>query len=166
MTKNERQGSVIGFKIETDNPERNPNFLAIQLADALQAEMNAKQDAMEYRSQAQRERQKAKQMINTLTMLQEYKKGIKNRLMTDPEWETKPPYEGGPSRMDPMRSYDEKDLKEQKVEAIQRAKQFDEIANHYDHIARQARQLQEKLQREIRTGNGGKTSRWEPINKE
>ena len=128
---------------------------------ALQSEMNARQDAFEYRAQAQRERQKAKTMINTLVMLQEYNKFKKDKLKEDPDWEERAPYDGGPSRMEPMRFYSEDDIKKQKVEAIERARKFEDLANKYEQIAKDKKRLQAEIQKKLK--NPSRTSVFYPM---
>ena len=79
MTETKRPGKVIGLKVESFREEDSHKNLAIRLADALQKEMNARSDAKEFRLQASRERQKAKEFSNTLILLSEYQRKKKKR---------------------------------------------------------------------------------------
>lgn len=148
--RQKRSGKVIGLKIEMSRPEDEPQVLARQLADAMQTEINAASDAIAYRAQAQRERQKAKELINTLIQLQEYNRVKKEKLKVDPNWESKPPWEGGPSRMEPMAGYNEDDIKAQKVTCIQNAQELDSQANEFDSIVKEQKALQTEIQRKLR----------------
>ena len=137
-----KPGKVVGFKIESERPEDSPRVLAIQLANFLQQEMNAKQDAISFRDQAKRERQKAQAFIGTLTMLQEYKRKKKKALAAGEEWK--------PSRMEPMETYDEEMLKAEKIMLINRAKDLEELAKKHDKIANEAKQESAKIQQRIK----------------
>lgn len=134
-------GKVIGFKVETDRPEDSPKNLAIQLAQSLQNEMNARGDAKEFRGQASRERQKAREFGNTLIMLGEYNRKKKISIDSGNEWK--------PSRMEPMESYDEQMIKEERVMLIERAKSLDDLAHQYELIADDAKIKAAKAQKKL-----------------
>ena len=137
-----KSGTVIGLKIESHRPEDSPKFIALKLADTIQEESNARSDALEYKSQAQRERQKAKELTNLLTMLNEYNRKKKKAINNGEDWK--------PSRMEPMESYDEEDIRAQRVELIERAKEFDKLSNNFNKIAKEASQEQARLQKKLR----------------
>ena len=135
------KGKVIGFKIEKDRPEDTPKALAIQLAGALQNEMNARTDAKEFKGQASRERQKARDFGNTLIMLGEYKRKKKKSIEAGNEWK--------PSRMETMESYDEKMIRDERVMLIERAKSLDDLACEYEVMANDAKLKASDIQKRL-----------------
>lgn len=135
------KGKVIGLRIEKDRPEDTPKALAIQLAQSLQNEINARGDAIEFRGQASRERQKAREFGNTLIMLSEYNRNKKKVIDAGQEW--------SPSRMEPMESYEEDKIKEERVMLIERAKSLDGLAHQYELRADQSKIDAAKAQKKL-----------------
>ena len=137
----ERPGRVIGLKVESYRPEDTPKNLAIKLAGALQIEMNARTDAKEFRGQAARERQKAREFGNTLIRLGEYQRKKKRTIDAGEEWK--------PSRMEPMESYDDQMIKEERVMLIERAASLDGLAHQYELIADEAKLTAAEAQKKL-----------------
>jgi hypothetical protein len=134
-------GKVIGLKVESFRPEDSPKNIAIELAHYLQEEMNAKADAAEFRAQANRERQKCKGFNGTLTMLREYNRKKKKAIKDGQTWE--------PSRMEPMESYDEDMIKEERLMMLERANDLDTKANESDEIGVGAKRKSLELQKRL-----------------
>ena len=134
-------GKVIGLKAESFRPEDSPKTLAIELAHYLQEEMNAKADSLEFRAQADRERQKCKGFNGTLTMLREYNRK-KNKAIKDGQMWT-------PSRMEPMESYDEDMIKEERLMMLERANDLETKANKSDEIGVDAKRKSLELQAKL-----------------
>ena len=134
-------GKVVGLKIETSRPEDSATNLALRLANSLQLEMNALQDARTFREQAARERQKAKEFSNTLIMLGEYNRKKAKAIKNGEIWKV--------SRMEPMETYDEKMVKEERVMLIERAKELENLAQNSDKIASDAKRETVELQKKL-----------------
>jgi hypothetical protein len=137
------KGAIIGFKIETDRPEDSAGFIATELADSLQIEISARNDIKEYKEAANREREKAKQLSSVLVMLSEYKRKKKEALKNKEEWKV--------SRMEPMETYDENAIKKERIELIERAKQFDKLSLDFDQIAQEEKTKQILFQKKLRS---------------
>ena len=144
MTKRQEKvpGQVIGFKIETDRPEDSAKNIAIQMADSMQLEANAAQDARSFREQATRERKKAKGMSDTLIMLGEYNRKKGAAIKNGEVWKV--------SRMEPMESYDEDMVKAERIMLVERARDLDDSANGSDKIAEEAKRNTLELQKKLR----------------
>jgi hypothetical protein len=139
MTKS--SGKVIGLKVESFREEDSPKNLAIRLADFLQEEMAARTDAREFKAQAVRERRKAKDFSGVLIMLNEYQRKKKSALASGEEWE--------PSRMEPMESYDEEIIRDERIMLINRAKRLDKKANKHEKIAEKAKLAAAEVQKKL-----------------
>lgn len=134
-------GKVIGLKVESHRPEDAPRNIAIELAGALQTELNAKADAKAFREQSVRERQKAQQFTNTMTMLREYNRKKEKAIKAGQEWK--------PSRMEPMESYNMEMIKAERVMLMDRAKELVSMANDCDKIAEKAQLESIELQKRL-----------------
>lgn len=137
-------GRVVGFKVEGHRPEDEPRAVAIRLANALQAESNARADVASFREQAHSERRKAKEMDATLIRLAEYNRkkaadiaaGVVRKV----------------SRMEPMETYDAAMIKDERAMLIARGQNFTELADEAERRAKAARAEGEALQRQLREG--------------
>lgn len=143
-----RSKKVVGLKIEISREEESSKNLAIKLAYLLQKEMAAKEDARCFKEQAKNERAKAKEFSNIIVMLYEYQRRKKQAQNIGQEW--------NPSRMEPMETYDEDMLKEERLMLINRARDFDDLANKYEKTANESKceiiKIQKKL---IEISKGG-----------
>jgi len=95
-----------------------------------------------FQPQAARERQKAKDLGNLLVMLVEYRRKREKALKNGEEW--------NPSRMEPMESYDEADIRTQRAGFIDSARDMEQMALNCEKIADNAKKTIIEIQRKLR----------------
>jgi uncharacterized membrane protein YgaE (UPF0421/DUF939 family) len=128
--------AIIGFKIEV-NDGNTPKTLAIKLAEAMQNSINYRNDARAFREHSQFEVEKAKNLKRVLVQLKEREKNPPTKV----------------SRMDPLAEYNKEAVEQEIDQAMQRCREFAEMANDRETDASQEDQKAIALQRDIRELN-------------
>lgn len=137
-----RPGKVVGLKVTKSHPldKYEPQTLAVNLAQQLQASVNYERDAKTFAERANIERQKAIEMQEVIDQVEERRR---NGLPPDAK----------KSRMDPLETYDPMALRTQKSQHERNALMFDQKAQDYTAKAEKERKEADKTQVLIRKVN-------------
>jgi len=125
------------LKFEYDRPEDSAQALAIKLAEAFTKSASSQRDAEAFKTNAQSERVKAKQLRDVIFQLKERKKNPIPNV----------------SRMDPLNEYDLEKCEAEFEECKTRAQNFQITSDTFAASAHDSRREAETLQRLIHQAN-------------